>query len=104
MFAIATPLVPLLLLIACGCVEVFSRGLGDFVAVDCCGLLQDQGKLEPLVAPPINPMQLAVLERKSFSSHTVTLEEFKQRRLCKLQLEFRISNDRSPILQASALG
>jgi len=52
MFAIATPLVPLLLLIACGCVEVFSRGLGDFVAVDCCGLLQDQGKLEPLVAPP----------------------------------------------------
>ncbi|CAL1135035.1 unnamed protein product, partial [Cladocopium goreaui] len=28
MFAIATPLVPLLLLIACGCVEVFSRGLG----------------------------------------------------------------------------
>mmetsp|Transcript_36661 Transcript_36661/g.79054 ORF Transcript_36661/g.79054 Transcript_36661/m.79054 type:complete len:616 (+) Transcript_36661:836-2683(+) len=28
MFAIATPLVPLLLLIACGCLEVFSRGLG----------------------------------------------------------------------------
>jgi hypothetical protein len=34
MFAIATPLVPLLLLIACGCLELFSRGLGDFVAVD----------------------------------------------------------------------
>jgi hypothetical protein len=34
MFALATPLVPLLLLIACGCVEVFSRGLGDFVAVN----------------------------------------------------------------------
>jgi len=32
--ALATPLVPLMLLIACGCVEVFSRGLGDFVAVD----------------------------------------------------------------------
>jgi len=28
MFAVATPLVPLLLLIACGCVEAFSRGLG----------------------------------------------------------------------------
>eukprot|EP00435_Cladocopium_sp_Y103_P013945 s3795_g3.t1 len=28
MFALATPLIPLLLLIACGCLEVFSRGLG----------------------------------------------------------------------------
>jgi hypothetical protein len=34
LFALATPLVPLLLLIACGCLEVFSRGLGGFVAVD----------------------------------------------------------------------
>ena len=34
LFALATPLVPLVLLIAGGCVEVFSRGLGDFVAVD----------------------------------------------------------------------
>ena len=33
-FALATPLVPLLLLIACGFLEFFSRGLGDFVAID----------------------------------------------------------------------
>ena len=33
LFALATPLVPLLLLIACGVAEVFSPGLGDLLAI-----------------------------------------------------------------------
>jgi len=39
MFALATPLVPLLLLIACGCVEVFSRGLGIRVGLKMLTML-----------------------------------------------------------------
>ena len=68
-FALATPLVPLLLLIACGFLELFSRGLGGFIAIDQVQFARNIGAPFELVAVlGANHVQTQILATQQFPS------------------------------------